>query len=162
MKLRGVSPVWYHGRPLRGDSESISALFEHLVADGNHEFRLGHDASPCPFVECRCPPRVGPDNAVDQRTPSTDYRRERILHRVATVGHDRFGVEACKDPAQPESQAGVESLGGAATSGMFHGQVDLHLGRAVEEPEQTVADGVVLIESVDQNPRCALRTSAPR
>ncbi len=72
------------------------------------------------------------------------------------------GPSSSEDPAQSEGDTGVESLSGVAACGMPEGQVDLYLGRAVEEAEQAVADDARLLESVDQNARRALRTSAPR
>ena len=65
-----------------------------------------------------------------------------ILHRVAAMGHDYCRMEPSEDPAQSEGEAGVESLGGAVARGMPEGQVELHLGRAVEKAEQSVADDI--------------------
>ena len=71
-------------------------------------------------------------------------------------------TESSEDPAESEGEAGFESLGGMAARGVPEGQVDLHLGRAVEQAEQAVADDPGFVESVDQNARGALRASAPR
>ncbi len=162
MEQGGVSPVGYHNRAPCGNSEPTNALVENLVAHGDDEVRVGQDPPPHPLVEPRRWSRVGADDAVRQWTAGADEGGEAILHRVATVGHNGCRTELGEDPSEPEGESGVESLSGSAAGVLPEGQVDLHLGWAVEEAEQAVACRSCLVESVDQNTRRALCTSAPR
>jgi hypothetical protein len=77
------------------------------------------------------------------------------------MGHDCNRVESGEQIAQSEGETGLESLGRAVARGMPEGQVDLHLGRAVEKAQQTVADTIRLVESVDQRACCVLCTASP-
>jgi hypothetical protein len=128
-----VSSIGYHDGPLWGNAEPTGALVVHLVTDGHDELCSCHDAPPWPFMEPRGSSGVGADDAVDQRTPGAEHPRQGVFHRVTTMCDHCCRIELGEEPAQSEGETGVESLAGTVARGMPQGQVDLHLGRAVEK-----------------------------
>ena len=159
---RRVSSVRNHDHPLGGDPKRPVHSSSTSSPTATTRFGAGHDAPPDPLVERRRRSRVGPDDAVDQRAPGADECRHGVLHRVAAVGHHHCRIESGEHPPQPEGEAGFEALGGVTAPGMAERQVDLHLGRAVEEAEQPVADHSRFVEPVDQDACAELGTSAAR
>jgi hypothetical protein len=78
------------------------------------------------------------------------------------MGDDRCRLESRQEPTEPDREPGIESLGRTAPRGLPDGDVKFHLGWTFEEPDQAMTQGVLLIESVNEEARRTLRATAPR